>query len=408
LEKPKSLENLKRIFSQMLGQAEDRLPFEFYERDGELVAHQNGYIPNYDDWFKIYNYARRVGKVEQSEEDQSWYFIFPKPEEQPSGLPLHLREEETVTEKTRPAKPPMESLEPGYYPEFPIGRIITHPFSFRVNIDEGLEELITEIHAAGMIIEPLVCRPAEKPGYAELCAGERRLRAARKIGMRKVPIIVREMDDVEFDRVRFLENLARKDLSDMEVGRVLKYMLEKYPKEYPSQKALADALCKSSQWVTQHLRMLELEEFWTENLSKFTRVNYQEVINQITERQAREILSTPLEKRNELALWLAEKLEKTGEVPSAREIREFVRPVEAVPEAPEIPEIPLEEEEKPKPTITCDGCGKLVTTPVHIKGKFYCEECARKVLSEKAKPQLSKSVVQEALERTLFPIIWRL
>jgi len=232
---PKSLDDLKRIFSKMLGLAEDRLPFKFYERDGELVAHQNGYIPNYDDWFKIYNYARQMGRIEQDEQDRSWYFIFPRPKELPeskeklSGLPLHLRTEETET-LTEPLK-----LEPSYYPEFPVERIVTHPFSFRVNVDEGLDDLVSEIRSAGMIIEPLVCRPADKPGYVELCAGERRLHAARKLGMRTVPIIVKEMNDVEFDRVRLLENLARKDMNDIEIARVLKYMLEKYPKEYPSQ-----------------------------------------------------------------------------------------------------------------------------------------------------------------------------
>jgi len=389
------LEDLRRVFSRLLGLSEGELPFEFYERDGELVAHQNGYIPEYDDWFKIFNYARQVGRVEQDEEDRSWYFVFPKTEElpesneKPSGLPLHLRMGTATKESLKP-------LEPGYYPEFPVDRIITHPFSFRVNVDEGLNELVSEIRSAGMIIEPLVCRPADKPGYVELCAGERRLRATRKIGMRTVPIIVKEMDDVEFDRVRLLENLARKDLSDIEIARVLKYMLEKYPEEYPSQEALADALGKSRQWVFYHLQMLKLEDL-------LTRVNKRTgFLSKITEFQAREILSAPPDKRVEVAEWIIEKYEETGEIPSAREIREFVRPVEAI-EAPEILEIP--EVEESKPTIPCDGCGKPVTTPVHLKGKFYCEECARKVLSEKpAKPPLSKSVVLEVLEKNLFNI----
>ena len=49
-----------------------------------------------------------------------------------------------------------------------------------------------------------------------------------------IPVIVREMDDAEFDRIRMLENLARKDLSDIEIARILKRMLKKYPKEYLS------------------------------------------------------------------------------------------------------------------------------------------------------------------------------
>ena len=131
-------------------------------------------------------------------------------------------------------------------------------------------------------------------------------------------------------------------------------------------------------------------------------IKWQEILSKITEGQARQILSAPPEKRVEVAEWIIEKYEEIGEIPSVREIREFVRPVEAT-EAPEIPEIP--EVKESKPTIPCDGCGKPVTTPVHLKGKFYCEECARKVLSEKpAKPPLSRSVVLEALEKNLFNI----
>jgi len=398
LEKPVSLADLRRIFCRILGIPEDQLPYEFYERNDELVARQTGYIEPYERWFKIYKYAQNTGRVEQAEDDRSWYFIFPKPkvEEKFSPLPLHLKKE-TLEENEKPVvsdekKEKKPLLELGYYPEFPIDRIITHPFSFRVNIEEGLDQLMTEIHTAGMIIEPLICRPAEKPGYVELCAGERRLRAARMIGMRTVPIIVKEMDDAEFDRVRFLENLARKDLSDMETARVLKYMLEKYPKEYPSQQALADALGKSRQWVSYHLQMLKLEDL-------STRVdNWSEILSKITEFQAREMLSTTPEKRTEIAEWIIKRYEETGEIPSASEIREFVHPFEAPPVEEEEPE------EEAKPSITCARCGKPVTRPVHVKGKYYCDECAVKVLTEKEKPLLNKSVVQEALERTLFPI----
>ena len=354
MEKPKNLEDLKRIFSQILDLTEDRLPFEFYERDGKLVAHQNCYIASYEDWFKIFDYARQTGRFEQDEQDRSWYFVFPKTEElvepkEPSGLPL----QRAATEETKPSMESLEPLEPGHYPEFPVDHILIHPFSFRANIDEGLDELVTEIRVAGMIIEPLVCRPAEKPGYVELCAGERRLRAAKKLGMRTVPIIVKELSNVEFDRIRMLENLARKDMSDIEIARVLRYMLEKYPEEYPSQEALANAFGKSRRWVLYHLKMLELEEVNFKNVN--ARSQWTEILSKITEFQAREILSAPPEKRVEVAEWIVKKYEETGEIPSAREIREFVHLIEA----------PLIEEE--------------------------------------TKPPLSKSVVQEALERTLFP-----
>ena len=210
-------------------------------------------------------------------------------------------------------------VEPGYYPEFPINRILKPKFSFREDLSEDIDGLMYQIHAAGMIIEPLICRPSSKPGYVELGPGERRLQAAEKLGLKTVPVIVREMSDAEFDRVRLLENLARKDLSDIEIARILRYMLDNYPEEYPTQEDLAKAFGKTRQWVSYHLKMLELEDLST-RVDKWT-----EILSKITEKQARQILSVPPEKRVEVAKWIAERYEAAGEVPSAREIRGFVQ-----------------------------------------------------------------------------------
>jgi len=114
---------------------------------------------------------------------------------------------------------------------FPVDRILEPKFSFRRNVDESVGDLVGEIKASGMVIEPIVCRPSSKPGYVELGPGERRLRAAKKLGMKTVPVIVRDLGDAEFDRILLLENLARKDLSDVEIGHVLKYILDLYYEE---------------------------------------------------------------------------------------------------------------------------------------------------------------------------------
>jgi len=149
---------------------------------------------------------------------------------------------------------------PGYYPEFPVDRILSPAFTFRQDVGDGIQALMAEIHAAGMIIEPLVTRPAKRPGHVEIGPGERRLLAARMLGMKAVPLVVREIGDVEFDRIRLLENLARKDLSDMDLAHVLQYLMRKYPQEYPTQEALGEAFGKTQGWVAQHLAMLSLEK----------------------------------------------------------------------------------------------------------------------------------------------------
>jgi len=228
-------------------------------------------------------------------------------------------------------------IQPGYYPDFPVDRILQPKFSFRRNVDEGIGDLVEEIKTAGMVIEPIVCRPSSKPGYVELGPGERRLRAAKKLGMKTVPVIVKEMSDAEFDRIRLLENLARKDLSDMEIARVLSYMLKEHKEEYRKHEDLAKAFGKTRTWVTRHLSMLELEK-WTEKLSNVPRGTWIEILSKITERQARETLSAPQEKRVEVAEWIIKKYEETGEIPSASEIREYVQGLikpEAAVEAPE-------------------------------------------------------------------------
>jgi len=193
-----------------------------------------------------------------------------------------------------------ERVKPGYYPEFPIERILEPKFSFRIDVDEDIDDLMYQIFTAGMVIEPIICRPApDRPGYVEVGPGERRLRAAKRLHMETIPVIVREMDDAEFDRIRMLENLARKDLSDIEIARILKHMLENYPEEYPSQQVLANALGKSRRWVERHIRMLELEEVHFENATHGS--HWTEILSKITEKQARQILSAPPEKHVEIA-----------------------------------------------------------------------------------------------------------
>ena len=234
-----------------------------------------------------------------------------------------------------------ERVKPGYYPEFPVERILEPKFSFRIDVDEDIDDLMYQIFTAGMVIEPIICRPApDRPGYVEVGPGERRLRAAKRLHMETIPVIVREMDDAEFDRIRMLENLARKDLSDIEIARILKHMLKNYPKEYPSQQVPANALGKSRRWVLYHLKMLELEEVDFKNVND--RSQWIEILSKITEWQTREILSIPPEKRTEIAEWIIERYEETGEIPSAREIRGFVQDLLEAEEEPMEEEIAVE------------------------------------------------------------------
>jgi hypothetical protein len=181
------------------------------------------------------------------------------------------------------------------------------------------------------------------------------------LGLGNIPVILKDMSDEEFDRIRLMENFARKDLSDYEVGRALQYLLDKYPAVYPTQANIADVFGKSQQWVSQRLQMLKPE---LETIT--TRVVLES--GKLTEYQAREILAAPEEKRH----LILDKINETGQVPSAREIYEIAHPdkMHAMPQLP------------------CARCGEPIEgNPVCLGGdKFYDAECAEQVVAE-SKPR---------------------
>jgi len=79
---------------------------------------------------------------------------------------------------------------------------------------EKLAQLVQSVKEHD-ILEPLLVRPL-KDGEYELVAGERRLRAAREVGLEEVPIVVRELDDQQAIQVALIENLQREDLNPVE------------------------------------------------------------------------------------------------------------------------------------------------------------------------------------------------
>jgi ParB family transcriptional regulator, chromosome partitioning protein len=88
---------------------------------------------------------------------------------------------------------------------------------------DKMAQLITSIEAHG-ILEPLIVRPLANGDY-ELVAGERRLRAAKEIGLTEVPIVVRNFTDEQAFEVALLENLQRDDLNPIDETEGLLYLL---------------------------------------------------------------------------------------------------------------------------------------------------------------------------------------
>ncbi len=123
-------------------------------------------------------------------------------------------------------------------------------------VDENLEELAQSIKEHG-IIQPLLVRPAEKSGHFTLIAGERRWRAAGKVGLTEVPVIVMALDDGQAVQVSLIENLQREDLNPLEEAQGYYRLTQEFSLTHAE---IAKFLGKNRTTVSNMLRLLNLPE----------------------------------------------------------------------------------------------------------------------------------------------------
>lgn len=122
----------------------------------------------------------------------------------------------------------------------------------RVFDEEALNELADSIKTYGLI-QPIVVRQY-KNGF-ELVSGERRWRAARKAGLKKIPAIVREFTEQENALIALLENMQREDLNMIEEAQGLAALMSDYGL---TQEEVAKAVGKSRPYISNALRLLKL------------------------------------------------------------------------------------------------------------------------------------------------------
>jgi ParB family chromosome partitioning protein len=136
------------------------------------------------------------------------------------------------------------------------GAIVRNPYQPRKEFDEqALSEMVESIVQHG-ILQPLLVRTFE--GSYQLIAGERRLLAARKAGLAKVPCRVIELDDKGVCEVAIIENVQRADLNDLEKAQAFQDYLGKFASTIEE---LASRLGKNRSTVSNCLRLLELPDF---------------------------------------------------------------------------------------------------------------------------------------------------
>ncbi len=163
------------------------------------------------------------------------------------GISELLANVEDVREERRPDETKVISVA--------ISKISPDPGQPRKTFnDESLEELALSIKEHG-IIQPLIVK---KDGNNYLIiAGERRYRAAEKIGLKELPVIVRDFNEQKAREISLIENLQREDLNAIEEAQAIKELMEAYDL---TQEEIAKKLGKARPSIANAVRLLNLPE----------------------------------------------------------------------------------------------------------------------------------------------------
>lgn len=172
--------------------------------------------------------------------------------------------------------------------------------------EEALKELSDSIKQKG-IIQPITVRKMTN-GEFELVAGERRLRASKLAGLKKIPAYVIEVkSDEDLLELSLIENIQREDLNAIEIAQSYHRLIEEYKL---TQEQIAEKVGKSRSSVTNFLRLLRLPEEIKQSIRK----------DEISEGHARAILAVENEVE-QINLWKR----ILGESLTVRKTEEFAK-----------------------------------------------------------------------------------
>ena len=239
--------------------------------------------------------------------------------------------------------------------EIDISSIKPNPNQPRKTFDpDALMDLSSSIKAQG-VLQPILVEEIADNVYV-IVAGERRYRAAKLAGLRKIPCIVRSFSDLQRMEISLIENIQRENLNPVEEARAFSYLLTQAGIK---QEELAQRVGKGRSTITNSLRLLNLPEKMLEGLEK----------GYITSGHARALLSVenPADQEVLFSRIISEDLSVRQAEALATELNNGKRAVNTLPlkeEKPSVsaksPEI-LSIEEK---FLSATGCR------VEIKGKY--------------------------------------
>ena len=176
----------------------------------------------------------------------------------------------------------------------PIGRMIDielvdpNPNQPR-QVMGDLSELIASIAEQG-ILEPLVVR--QRGDRFQIVAGERRYQAAVQVGLRELPVVIREADEAEMLELALIENLQRKDLTPFEEAEALHSLAERCGYTHED---LARRLGKSRTSVTESLALANMPEE-VRNLCRLADISSKSLLLQIVRQDTPAKMTALIEK----------------------------------------------------------------------------------------------------------------
>lgn len=149
----------------------------------------------------------------------------------------------------------LASSDDGALKTIPVSQIVPNPFQPRKEFrPEELSELQESLNASGLLQPITVRRRPGRDGF-ELIAGERRLRAAAKLGWKEIPAIIKEIDDKTILTLALIENLQRADLNPVEEGEGYHRLSQDFGM---TQQQIAETVGKDRTTVANMLRVLQL------------------------------------------------------------------------------------------------------------------------------------------------------
>jgi ParB family chromosome partitioning protein len=174
-----------------------------------------------------------------------------------------------------------------------------------------LSELMASITEKG-VIEPLVVR--QRAGRYQIIAGERRYQAAVQVGLRELPVVVRDVDDTEVIELALVENLQRKDLTPFEESEALYALAEKCGYTHED---LARKLGKSRTSVTESLALNQMPED-VKNLCRLADINSKSLLLQIVRQSDPRKMTALIEKITRDGINTRQELRKVVALPKPK------------------------------------------------------------------------------------------